>query len=56
LDWRITSGFGFACLIAAFLVFLFYGDTSPAIVLLALGVVFVVSGGSRRVLGRAKAV
>lgn len=55
MDWRVTSGFGFACLIAAFVVFLFFGNSAPAIVLLALGVVFVVSGGSRRVLGRAKA-
>jgi membrane-bound ClpP family serine protease len=40
--WR--SSLGFAFLVLAFVAFLLYGNVAPAIVLLALGVVFVVSG------------
>ncbi len=32
----------------AFLLFLFYGNVAPGIVLLALGVIFVVNGGRHR--------
>jgi membrane-bound ClpP family serine protease len=45
MDGKMTSGIGFALLIVAFLVFLFFGNVAPAIVLLALGVIFVTAGG-----------
>ena len=48
MDGKMTAGIGFALLIVAFLVFFFYGNIAPAIVLLALGVVFVTAGGRKR--------
>jgi hypothetical protein len=44
---RATWPFGVVLLIAAFLVFLLYGNIASGIVLLALGVVFVVVGGKK---------
>jgi hypothetical protein len=41
---RTSPYLAFALLVAAFLVFLFCGNIAPAIVLLALGLVFIVSG------------
>jgi hypothetical protein len=44
MDGKIISGAGFALLVIAFLVFLSRGNVAPAILILALGVVFVVAG------------
>ncbi len=44
IESELTSSLGLAFLVLAFVAFLFYGNVAPAIVLLALGVVFVVSG------------
>ena len=41
---RVSQYLGFGLLVAAFVVFLFEGNVAPAVVFLALGVVFVVSG------------
>jgi len=43
-----TSILGFGLLVLAFLVFLFYGNEAPGIVLLAIGVVFVAAGAKRK--------
>jgi hypothetical protein len=53
MDGKITSVIGFAILIAAFFVFLIYGNIAPAIVLLALGVIFVTAGGWHRAAAKA---
>jgi len=43
-----SSVFGFAFLILAFFLFLFYGNVAIGVVILVLGVVFVVNGNARR--------
>jgi membrane-bound ClpP family serine protease len=53
VDSKVTLGIGFALLIVAFLVFFFYGNIAPAIVLLTLGVIFVVTGGRHSTSGQA---
>jgi hypothetical protein len=45
---RASPYLGYAFLVAAFVVFLFSGNVAPAVVFLALGVVFVVSGARRK--------
>jgi hypothetical protein len=40
--------FGFAFLILAFFLFLFYGNVAIGVLFLALGVVFVVNGNAHR--------
>jgi membrane-bound ClpP family serine protease len=41
----ISLAFGFALLVTPFLNFLFYGNNATGIVLLAVGVIFIATGG-----------